>query len=202
MSNLSSMSDQELTSLLDQYNIKHGPVVGTTRKLYEKKLLDIMSKEKKQGNVKKPSSDKTYYREEETETFFPHPVHHTAPIHYEDFSDGENRYSNEQTKYSSVTSTKTPALSGSPWKREEFGDSSRQIYSTEATYRNMSQSNPSPLTSSTASASRSAQEKAPQGTRYIPLWFQFLVFLMFAGFLYYIFTSMETPPKKHFEIKN
>ncbi|MGH0134448.1 UNVERIFIED_CONTAM: hypothetical protein FKN15_013536, partial [Acipenser sinensis] len=75
-------------------------------------------------------------------------------------------------------------------------------YSTEATYRNVSQSNPSPLKSSTASASRSAQEKAPQGTRYIPLWFQFLVFLMFAGFLYYIFTSMETPPKKHFEIKN
>ncbi|MGH0134447.1 UNVERIFIED_CONTAM: hypothetical protein FKN15_013535 [Acipenser sinensis] len=231
MSNLSSMSDQELTSLLDQYEIKHGPVVGTTRKLYEKKLLDVMSKEKKQGNVKKPSSDKTYYREEGTtrklyekklldvmskekkQGNVKKPSSDKTYYREEDkrlslflFSMGlfsrDNRYANAQTKYSSVTSTKTSALSGSPWKREEFGDSSRQIYSTEATYRNVSQSNPSPLTSSTASASRSAQEKAPQGTRYIPLWFQFLVFLMFAGFLYYIFTSMETPPKKHTEIEN
>ncbi|KAK1151415.1 emerin-like isoform X5 [Acipenser oxyrinchus oxyrinchus] len=304
MSNLSSMSDQELTSLLDQYEIKHGPVVGTTRKLYEKKILEAMRKEEKQGKVKKPSSDKTYYREEETETFIPHPAHYTPPVSLshsstvasrysdpqtryssvtdtktsplseslwkredfgdsasrysdpqtryssvtdtktsplseslwkrEDFGDSANRYSDPQTKYSAVTDTKTSPwkregfgnaasrysdpqtryssvtdtkmspLSGSLWKREDFGDASRQIYSTEAMYRNVSHSNPSPLTSSTASASRavpasSAQEKAPEGTRYIPLWFQFLVFLMFALFLYYVFISMETPPKNPFE---
>ncbi|XP_041092900.1 emerin-like [Polyodon spathula] len=191
MSTLSSRSDQELTSLLDQYEIKHGPVVESTRKLYEKKLLDAMSKEEKQGKVKKLSSDKTYYREEETETFFLHPAQHTSPIHYEDFSDGDN--SDTQTKYSSVMGTKR-----SPSKREKFGDLSRQIYSTEATYRNVSQSNPSPLPSST----RSAQEKAPEATRYIPLWFQFLVFLVFAGILYYVFANMETLPKKRLEIKN
>ncbi|XP_058873283.1 emerin-like isoform X3 [Acipenser ruthenus] len=304
MSNLSSMSDQELSSLLDQYEIKHGPVVGTTRKLYEKKILEAMSKEEKQGKVKKPSSDKTYYREEETETFIPHPAHYTPPFRYEAFSDGASRYSDPQTKYSSVTDTKTSPLSESlwkrgdfgdaasrysdpqtkyssvtdtktsplseslwkrgdfgdaanrysdpqtkysavtdtktsPWKREgfgnaasrysdpqtkyssvtdtktsplseslwkrgDFGDASRQIYSTEATYRNVSHSNPPLLTSSTASASRavpasSAQEKAPEGTRSVPLWFQFLVFLMFALFLYYVFISMETPPKNPFE---
>ncbi|XP_058873282.1 emerin-like isoform X2 [Acipenser ruthenus] len=309
MSNLSSMSDQELSSLLDQYEIKHGPVVGTTRKLYEKKILEAMSKEEKQGKVKKPSSDKTYYREEETETFIPHPAHYTPPFRYEAFSDGASRYSDPQTKYSSVTDTKTSPLSESLWKRGDFGDAasrysdpqtkyssvtdtktsplseslwkrgdfgdaasrysdpqtkyssvtdtktsplseslwkrgdfgdaasrysdpqtkyssvtdtktsplseslwkrgdfgdaSRQIYSTEATYRNVSHSNPPLLTSSTASASRavpasSAQEKAPEGTRSVPLWFQFLVFLMFALFLYYVFISMETPPKNPFE---
>uniref|UniRef100_A0A3Q3WQN2 LEM domain-containing protein n=1 Tax=Mola mola TaxID=94237 RepID=A0A3Q3WQN2_MOLML len=60
MSSLSNMSAQEISELLDEYGIKHGPVVDTTRSLYERKLKEAMSK----GRKGKPSLDKTYYREE------------------------------------------------------------------------------------------------------------------------------------------
>ncbi|KAG1961875.1 emerin [Pimephales promelas] len=62
MSTLSGKSDKEISQLLDEYGIKHGPVVESTRKLYEKKLKEAMAK-----NTKPSSSDKTYYREEQDE---------------------------------------------------------------------------------------------------------------------------------------
>ncbi|XP_053328955.1 emerin [Spea bombifrons] len=40
------MSDGELIEVLRKYNIPHGPVVGTTRKLYEKKVYEY---ERKKG---------------------------------------------------------------------------------------------------------------------------------------------------------
>ncbi|KAM4609705.1 emerin (Emery-Dreifuss muscular dystrophy) [Polymixia lowei] len=62
---LSDKSDQEISELLTEYGIKHGPIVGSTRRLYENKLKDAM------GNSKsKPVSDKTYYREEEEEVTY------------------------------------------------------------------------------------------------------------------------------------
>lgn len=111
MSMLSSKTAQEISELLDEYGIKHGPVVGkklglfilwavcqyctskveiqpsppsvssslflilflmcellssvlpdSTRSLYEKKLKEAMAKDRTPRN--RPSSDKTYYREE------------------------------------------------------------------------------------------------------------------------------------------
>lgn len=65
MSDLSAKSAEEIRDLLDEYGIKHGPVVGTTRSLYEKKLREAMAK----GSPKQ-SPDKTYYREEEEEVTY------------------------------------------------------------------------------------------------------------------------------------
>lgn len=62
---LSEKSDEELGSLLSQYGIKHGPIVDSTRHLYERKLEKAME----QASVK-TSSDKTYYREEEEEVTY------------------------------------------------------------------------------------------------------------------------------------
>ncbi|KAF5903507.1 lamina-associated polypeptide 2, isoforms beta/gamma-like [Clarias magur] len=61
MSSLSSKTSEELCKLLDEYGINHGPIVDSTRKLYEKKLTEAMSKRPK------ASPDKTYYREEQQE---------------------------------------------------------------------------------------------------------------------------------------
>ncbi|XP_035760042.1 emerin-like [Neolamprologus brichardi] len=66
MSSLSDKSAQEISDLLDEYGIKHGPVVESTRNLYEKKLKEAMAK----GKRAKPSPDKTYYREEEEEVTY------------------------------------------------------------------------------------------------------------------------------------
>ncbi|KAM6151086.1 emerin isoform 2-T2 [Rhynchocyon petersi] len=40
MDDYSVLSDTELVAVLRQYNIPHGPVVGSTRKLYEKKIFE------------------------------------------------------------------------------------------------------------------------------------------------------------------
>ncbi|CAJ1085373.1 emerin-like [Xyrichtys novacula] len=66
MSSLSSKSEQEIADLLDEMGIKHGPVVDSTRSLYEKKIREAMAK----GKKAKPPSDKTFYREEEEEVTF------------------------------------------------------------------------------------------------------------------------------------
>ncbi|XP_062854780.1 emerin-like isoform X2 [Trichomycterus rosablanca] len=58
---LRSKSDEELGWMLDDYGIKHGPVVGSTRALYERKLRDVMAKERK---IKAPA-ERSFCREEE-----------------------------------------------------------------------------------------------------------------------------------------
>lgn len=65
--------------MLDDYGIKHGPVVDSTRALYEKKLREAIAKSKKP----QPQSDRTYYREEEDVTY----IHHRRPQQYGDVSD-------------------------------------------------------------------------------------------------------------------
>ncbi|KAK7930470.1 hypothetical protein WMY93_006865 [Mugilogobius chulae] len=76
---LSEKSDSELTELLSQFGVKHGPIVESTRKLYEKKLEKAM--EAAAAAQTSPSSDKTYYREEEVVTYITYhsPTRSEAP---------------------------------------------------------------------------------------------------------------------------
>uniref|UniRef100_A0A3B3XYV2 LEM domain-containing protein n=1 Tax=Poecilia mexicana TaxID=48701 RepID=A0A3B3XYV2_9TELE len=53
---LSDKTDAQLSDLLTDYGIKHGPVVNSTRSLYEKKLEEALAK------------DRTFYREEDYQT--------------------------------------------------------------------------------------------------------------------------------------
>ncbi|KAM9350921.1 emerin (Emery-Dreifuss muscular dystrophy) [Symphorus nematophorus] len=62
---LSEKSDGEISEMLTEYDIKHGPIVVSTRKLYEKKLEKAM-----EDIPVNTSSDKTYYREEEEEVTY------------------------------------------------------------------------------------------------------------------------------------
>ncbi|KAL2103709.1 hypothetical protein ACEWY4_000577 [Coilia grayii] len=68
---LSNKSDDEIRWLLDDYGIKHGPVVGTTRDLYEKKLREAITKAKKTRVKGRPPIDMRFYREEEEVTYEP-----------------------------------------------------------------------------------------------------------------------------------
>ncbi|XP_007505586.1 emerin isoform X2 [Monodelphis domestica] len=47
MENYRRLSDQELIRMLKLYNIPHGPIVGSTRKLYEKKIYEYESQRTK-----------------------------------------------------------------------------------------------------------------------------------------------------------
>ncbi|XP_007955342.1 emerin [Orycteropus afer afer] len=56
MDDYAGLSDSELVAVLRQYNIPHGPVVGSTRKLYEKKIYEY---ETQRRRLSPPSS---FYR--------------------------------------------------------------------------------------------------------------------------------------------
>ena len=51
MVNVASLSDKELAALLDEYSIMHGPLLRTTRSVYEKRLRAALSS----GTAKSPS---------------------------------------------------------------------------------------------------------------------------------------------------
>lgn len=76
---LSEKTDEELMELLAEYDIKHGPIVDSTRKLYEKKLEKAMAEA-----PEKTSSDKTYYREEEEEITY---ITYRSPVRHDGSGD-------------------------------------------------------------------------------------------------------------------
>ncbi|KAM9343576.1 uncharacterized protein KZ484_016032 isoform 3-T3 [Pholidichthys leucotaenia] len=142
MSSLSYKSAEELAELLDEFGIKHGPVVDSTRKLYEKKLKEAMAKGKR---VPKSSSDKTYYREEEEEVVYVH---------------------------------RTPVKS-------EFSQERPYVHDTPSSYKSSYLKSPPKKTDPDP-------PQAPKSSRLVPLWVQFVVFLVLAFFLYLILSNMET----------
>ncbi|XP_073920456.1 emerin isoform X2 [Castor canadensis] len=57
MDDYAVLSDTELAAVLRQYNIPHGPVVGSTRKLYEKKIFEY---ETQRRRLSPPNSSFSY----------------------------------------------------------------------------------------------------------------------------------------------
>ncbi|KAK5863040.1 hypothetical protein PBY51_000100 [Eleginops maclovinus] len=87
---LKEKSDEELSKLLSEYGIKHGPIVDSTRKLYEKKLEKAME----DAPAEVPSPDKTYYREEAEEVTYI--TYHHSPVRQEVHSDVVKRRGNAE----------------------------------------------------------------------------------------------------------
>ncbi|XP_028669080.2 emerin (Emery-Dreifuss muscular dystrophy) [Erpetoichthys calabaricus] len=192
--NFSNKTDKEIAELLDQYMIKHGPVVGSTRKLYEKKLHEAL--ESNEG--KKSSPLKTIYQEEEEEIILTRSALRPSPKS-ELYTDWEARTTemDHHSAYNRKQYSTEPT--GHSFKYQEvlrdYKDESQPIRSSSATFRNVSHSKPSHVTAPV----KPTTIKDSQDKRYIPIWLQFMVFILFAGFLYYVFTNMEVTPKNPFE---
>ncbi|XP_060230536.1 emerin isoform X2 [Meriones unguiculatus] len=56
MDDYAGLSDNELAAVLRQYNIPHGPVVGSTRKLYEKKIFEYETQRRRLSTPNSSSS--------------------------------------------------------------------------------------------------------------------------------------------------
>ncbi|XP_068997755.1 emerin [Embiotoca jacksoni] len=178
MSSLSSKSAQEINELLDEYGIKHGPVVDSTRRLYEKKLREAMAK----GQRAKPSPDKTYYREEEDEVTYWTPSLSSGSgdsgPYMRSRPEWNEREYEQETSYSGYSKS-VPDYRGKDLVHEPY------MYDTPSTYR-------SSYLQSTPVKSGQDAPKGPKSSRLIPLWVQFVFFLAVAAFLYLVFCNMET----------
>ncbi|XP_031659346.1 serine-rich 25 kDa antigen protein-like isoform X3 [Oncorhynchus kisutch] len=240
MAALRNKSDQEIKDLLDEYGIKHGPVVDTTRPLYEKKLKDAMAKAK--VTVTKPSPDRTFYREDQEEVTY---VTYQTPVRSEgpsgdgkpymrsrpeyserDRVDDKNymrsrpEYSErdrvDDKPYSRPEYSERDRVDDKPYSRPEYSERdrvddklysrSRPEYSSGRPYidephvyntpSSSSYSKPTPVVKSGGGVVK--KENTTSSGRLIPLWVQFLVFLILAGFLYFIFTNMESAESSPF----
>ncbi|XP_057394006.1 emerin isoform X3 [Balaenoptera acutorostrata] len=60
MDDYAVLSDAELAAVLRQYNIPHGPVVGSTRKLYEKKIFEYETQRRRLSPPNSSTSSFSY----------------------------------------------------------------------------------------------------------------------------------------------
>lgn len=60
MDDYAVLSDAELAAVLRQYNIPHGPVVGSTRKLYEKKIFEYETQRRRLAPSNSNSSTSSF----------------------------------------------------------------------------------------------------------------------------------------------
>ncbi|XP_028850204.1 emerin (Emery-Dreifuss muscular dystrophy) [Denticeps clupeoides] len=170
MSDLSSKSVKEIADLLDQYGIKHGPIVDSTRSLYEKKLREAMA-----NMPGKQSPDKTYYREEEEEVTYIH--YHPPPVRSEAFGDVTRRHGAVEQTYEEEDTVDEPIIS-----------------QTQTSYQNVSRSRPSPLRST-----YETMAPEPKKSGGIPGWIRILAFVSIAAFLYFVYANMEADEQSPFD---
>ncbi|XP_008317053.1 emerin isoform X2 [Cynoglossus semilaevis] len=214
MSMLSSKTAQEISELLDEYGIKHGPVVDSTRSLYEKKLKEAMAKDRTPRN--RPSSDKTYYREEEDEVTY---ITYRTPVRSErDYGESAS-YLSSRSKWPERESEQE---SGPEYRARNYDDdgsslssrpkwSEREYQTPHSSYsrsvpeyrgrdladepymreRQSSYTTNSFLNSTPVKSGQDAPQ-APQSSRLVPLWLQIFFFLAVAVFLYLVFSNMES----------
>ncbi|XP_063288761.1 emerin [Pelobates fuscus] len=168
------MSDEELISTLRKYNISHGPIVGSTRVLYEKKLYEC---------------------EHQKRTFQPSFASHELEYRNRDF---ENDDVSEE--YYEEKITRTAGYPQTFQRKSEF--SKERDYYKDNSYQNISQTRQSLGTSQRVEARKPIRENKRNEvsfrTRYIPLWLQLFLLILLIGalaYLYYVKHAEENPFK-------
>ncbi|NP_001373412.1 emerin (Emery-Dreifuss muscular dystrophy) isoform 1 [Danio rerio] len=179
MSSLSVKSDKEICQLLDEYGIKHGPIVESTRKLYEKKLNEAMAKK-----TKPSSPDKTYYREEQEEVEYVTYHQPQQQTRHEVYGDVTRRSKASDSDFAHDVGSKLSAY------REDVD------YTNEPVTR---QSHSAYQSSSRPPSSKPVQSAESTKSAGVPAWLRILVFLIIAAFLYYVYTSMEPAEETPFK---
>uniref|UniRef100_A0A3Q2YNP1 LEM domain-containing protein n=1 Tax=Hippocampus comes TaxID=109280 RepID=A0A3Q2YNP1_HIPCM len=162
MYTLSARSTEEISDLLDEYGIKHGPVVDSTRSLYEKKIREAMAKGKRAPPTK---PDKTYYREEEEEVTYVY----STPARSHLPEDNSRLYMSARPEW-----TETEV------QHERYAYDTASPPYTSARLR------------ATPKKFHQEVPKEPQSSRFLPVWVQLVFFLIAAVFLYLVFSNMES----------
>ncbi|XP_077139815.1 emerin isoform X2 [Ranitomeya variabilis] len=179
MEKFKKMTDDELINTLRKYGLQHGPILGTTRTLYEKKLFQY-----EREKTKLPTSTSSYASRQQYST-----------RQYDD--DNGDNHTYEEEEY-----TKTYHY---PQAQQRTKDDlqNRSFSRKENTYQNVSQSRYQPSFSQGVEPRKPIRPKQKEETpvkRFIPLWLQLLLLFLFAAFLVYMYVlQMDDNPFKAIE---
>uniref|UniRef100_A0A8C1W6T8 Peptidase M20 domain containing 1, tandem duplicate 2 n=1 Tax=Cyprinus carpio TaxID=7962 RepID=A0A8C1W6T8_CYPCA len=188
MVDLGLLTDDQLKAKLLQYGVKAGPIVASTRALYEKKLKRLLdSSEQASQHRVNGTRDAGRFSDTEEED--------------ESVEDEDKNSESEQLQSETVSWTETSKIASSESVTdvlsEMFPDTARTptgIYATKrrpirgAAGRPVQYKYPEmPLLSPTTLERQEIQQ------RVVPLWVQIVVFLLVVCLLYLIYSSMEEP---------
>ncbi|XP_030049979.1 emerin isoform X2 [Microcaecilia unicolor] len=172
MEKYKGMTDEELIASLKKYNIPHGPILKTTRKLYEKKIYAFESQRKRM-----PPMEVTYDDPDSEQM-------------YEESFSTTKTYDAEPPRY---RGTQEVFDSGNI-NRNYF---SQNTYQDVSQYRTASSASPS-LRVEPRKAIREKEE--PQKRHLFPLWLQLFLLLLFIGFLALVYFFTQYKDENPFQI--
>ncbi|XP_053096679.1 LEM domain-containing protein 1 isoform X5 [Pangasianodon hypophthalmus] len=211
MVDLSLLTDDQLKCKLLQYGVKAGPIVASTRALYERKLHRMMTQHSQHSVNNKDAAGKYSDSEEEesgSEQLGPESVSHTDPsvtpsTQLNKSTTNVSFYlTPECSPLQKQTTTIKPAIEAvADVLMEMFPDTALTPTGITATKRRSIKGAagrpvqfkyPETLLSPTTLERREIQQ------RLVPLWVQIAVFLLVAALLYFIYISMEEPLENPF----
>ncbi|XP_040261136.1 emerin isoform X2 [Bufo bufo] len=169
---LKNMTDEELISTLRKYGIQHGPILGTTRTLYEKKLLQY-----EREKTKFPASTSSY----------------TSRQQYSgrDFDDDSDSYGSRQRKRDVDDDNGDSHTYEEEVTRTYHYPQTRSYSSNDNVYQNISQPRYQSSYSQGVEPRKPIRPKQKEETtpvkRLIPIWLQLLMLLLFSAFLVYMY---------------
>ncbi|NP_001106517.1 emerin [Xenopus tropicalis] len=179
MENYKRMTDDELIETLRKCNITHGPIVGTTRTLYEKKLYEYERSKTRNQYPLGSYESKTQYRNRAND----------EDLEDEDF-------------YEEKTVTRTYHYpQARPWT---FDRLEREPLYKENTYQPISQMRHLGTTQRVEPRRpiRVKQNEEIPCKRYFPVWLQILLLLLFVGFLAAVYFLLEPTDDNPFMLEN
>lgn len=204
MEKYKGMTDEELIASLKMYNIPHGPILKTTRKLYEKKIYEFESQKKRM-----PAMDVTYDDSDAGSHLYRSSRYYDSPAGEQHGGDGYpyRQDDMEQMYEESYSTTKTYGAQPSRYRGTKTVFDSGNIdkdYFSQNTYQNVSEyrtaSSASPsLLVEPRRAIREKKEDVPKGGRLFPLWLQFLLLFLLIGFLALVYFFTQSKDENPFQ---
>ncbi|XP_056588245.1 LEM domain-containing protein 1 isoform X1 [Triplophysa dalaica] len=184
MVDLHLLTDDQLKARLIQYGVKPGPIVASTRALYEKKLHRLMEGPAQTSQHKFNGTAETGQYSDSEEDVEEDKESESEKLRSETLSQTESIKTASREPMSDVLSEMFPDCAKTPTgiyatkRRPIKGAAGRPV---QFKYPEM------PLLSPTTLERQEIQQ------RLVPLWVQIVVFILVACLLYIIYSSMEEP---------
>ncbi|XP_029465829.1 emerin [Rhinatrema bivittatum] len=206
MEKYKGMTDEQLIASLKKYNIPHGPILTTTRKLYEKKIYEFESQRKRispmEASYDDMDSGSHLYR---SSRYYDSPAveQHGGDGYSYRGDDSEHMYE-ESYSTTKTYGAQPPTRYRATKEAFDSGNTTRDYFSQNA-YQNVSQYR----TGSSSSASPSLlveprkaireKKEEPQKGHLFPLWLQLLLLLLFVSFLALVYFFMQSKDENPFQ---
>ncbi|XP_038066822.1 lamina-associated polypeptide 2, isoforms beta/delta/epsilon/gamma-like [Patiria miniata] len=192
LAEVEGLSDADLKKELQIRGVKPGPIVASTRAVYERKLADLLLQPEQQ-EFEEGEDEEDGFQEERMEEG-------VSQENEDDYSDSDVDESVPDTlpiKDSRKSQTSTSSYSTRSTSSSYKSQVTRlmdQEASSKARQRSVTpqKKTETASTEKTTKTTVSAQRREEKSKPLVPVWLQILIFLLVAGFLVLVWYSMET----------